>query len=105
MIEMLVYLIAAHAFFDYAGQGDFMAKAKNPSAPIPGVPWYQPMAAHCAIHGAAVYAITGLALLGLVEFIAHGVTDYAKCRGWISYNADQAIHVACKVAYVAWVFA
>lgn len=96
---MLVLLLAAHAFADYAGQGDFMAKAKNRTTAIPGVPWWQPMTAHAAIHGGLVALITGLWWLALIEGAIHFLTDDAKCRGRISYNTDQAIHVACKVAW------
>lgn len=96
---MLVALIGAHALFDYAGQGDFMSKAKNRTTPIPGVPWWNVLAGHAAIHGAAVALITGIWWLFVVEAAIHFVTDDAKCRGRISYNVDQAIHVACKVAY------
>jgi len=46
---ILFYLLAAHAFFDFAGQGDFMAKGKNHKQPIPGVPWYQCLFAHSLI--------------------------------------------------------
>lgn len=105
MIETTAYLLAAHALADYPLQGDFLAKAKNRTAPIPGVPWWQALAAHSAIHAGFVLAITGSLACAAVELIAHAITDDAKCRGRISYNADQAIHVACKLAYAAWVAA
>ena len=98
-LETLLLLIAAHAYFDYAGQGDFMAKAKNQEAPIPGVPWYQPLTAHAAIHGGAVGLITGSLWLGIAEFVVHWVTDHLKCHCFISYNTDQAVHVGCKVLW------
>lgn len=97
----LIALLGAHAYFDYAGQGDFMARAKNQLQEIPGVPWYQVLGAHGLIHGAAVAIITGIWWLCLLEMIVHIVTDNAKCFGRISYNADQAIHVACKLAWFA----
>jgi hypothetical protein len=34
-------LIAGHALADYPLQGDFLSRAKNRSAPIPGFPWWQ----------------------------------------------------------------
>jgi len=98
---MLVALIGAHAFFDYAGQGDFMSKAKNRTAPFPGVPWWNILAAHAAIHGAAVALITGLWWLALPEAAIHFLTDDAKCRGRISYNMDQGVHVGCKLVWWA----
>ena len=93
---MFIALVGAHCFFDYAGQGDFMAKAKNRALPIPGVPFWHPLTAHAAIHGAASALITGLWWVSLAEGLVHWITDDAKCRGKISYNVDQAIHVASK---------
>ncbi len=104
---MLIALIGAHCFLDYAGQGDFMAKAKNPLAPIPGVPWRTVMMAHAAIHAAAVALITGVWWLFLCEYVAHYVIDEGKCRGVYGFNADQAAHLSCKVLWLtlAWAFA
>lgn len=98
---LLIALLMAHAFFDYAGQGDFMAKAKNRSAPIPGVPWWQALAAHATIHGGAVALITGVWWLFILEATAHFLIDDAKCRGKISYNVDQIMHIQCKLAWWA----
>ena len=58
--KMLALLLAAHALCDYPLQGDFLAKAKNPAQPIPGVPWWCAMAAHCAIHAGAVLLVTAM---------------------------------------------
>jgi hypothetical protein len=49
---MMIALFGAHFYFDYAGQGDFMARAKNRLAPIPGVPWHSVLTAHAAIQAA-----------------------------------------------------
>lgn len=97
---ILLLLLAAHALADYPLQGDFLARAKNHTSPIPGVPWYQALAAHSMIQAGAVGLITGSAVLCLAEFVIHFATDYAKCAGKISYNTDQAIHIACKLAWV-----
>lgn len=105
MYLMLIALIGAHFFFDYAGQGDFMAKAKNRRAPIPGVPWWSVLTAHACIHGAAVALITGLPMLFIFESVAHWLTDDLKCRGWIGFNTDQAIHIVCKLAWMGFVYA
>lgn len=98
-IMLLIWLLAGHAVADYALQGDFMAKAKNRFMPIPGVPWWQPMAAHVTIHGAFVAIITGLWWLAPLEAGIHWLTDDAKCASRISFNVDQAIHVACKLLW------
>lgn len=94
-------LMVGHAICDYPLQGDFLARAKNRSAPIPGVPWWQALGAHGAIHAGAVAFLTGIWWLGVAEFIAHAITDDAKCRGRLTFNQDQAIHAVCKAAWVA----
>lgn len=99
-ITTLALLLAGHAAADYPLQGDFLAKAKNRANPIPGVPWYHGLLPHAAIHGGFVGVITGSLTLGVAEFIAHCVIDDSKCMGRISYNQDQALHVACKVLWV-----
>ena len=58
--------------------------------------WPLALAGHAAIHAAVVWLITGSTLLAVIEFAAHSATDWAKCDGRISYNTDQAIHIACK---------
>jgi hypothetical protein len=78
-----------------------MAAAKNRTKPIPGVPFYQPLTAHAAIHGAFVGVITGVPWLAIPEAVIHWITDDAKCRGKIDYNTDQAIHILCKVLWCA----
>ncbi len=96
----LFALMVGHAIADYPLQGDFLAKAKNRTAPIPGVPWWQALAAHALIHGGFVAAITGVWWLGVLELGVHALTDDLKCRGRLSYNQDQAVHVVCKLVWV-----
>lgn len=98
-MTLLFLLLVGHALADYPLQGDFLAKAKNRTAPIPGVPWFQALGAHALIHGGFVAAITGSVWLGLAEVVAHALIDDAKCRGRIGFNTDQAAHVACKVLW------
>lgn len=97
---LLFLLLFAHALADYPLQGDFLARAKNRLAPIPGVPWYQAMGAHALIHAGFVSVLTGSLHLGLAEFAAHFVIDDLKCRGRIGFNVDQLLHAICKVAWV-----
>lgn len=85
---------------DYPLQGDFLSKAKNRATPMPGVPWYQALGAHAVIHGAAVVLVTGVWWLGLLEAACHAWIDDAKCTGKIGFNADQALHVMCKLIWV-----
>ena len=96
-----VLLIVGHALADYPLQGEFLSKAKNRFAPLAGVPWYQALAAHGVIHGGAVGWITGSIVLGVLETLSHMLIDDLKCGHRISYNLDQALHVACKVLWLA----
>lgn len=98
-LTILFALIVVHAVCDYPLQGDFLARAKNFAAPIAGVPWWQAMGAHSLIHGGGVMLVTGSAVLGMVEAVAHFSIDAAKCGGKIKFNTDQALHVACKVVW------
>lgn len=99
-LPMFCALIAGHALCDYPLQGDFLAKGKNRTAPIPGMPWQQLLGAHAAIHGGAVGLITGIWWLGLLEFAAHFVIDDAKCRSRLTFTQDQTLHVVCKATWV-----
>lgn len=100
MIEVFALLVFAHALADYPLQGDFLARGKNRTAPILGVPWQHPLAAHSIIHGGLVGLITGSIWLGVAETICHAAIDDAKCRGKIGYHADQALHIICKVIWI-----
>lgn len=99
MITTFLLLLVAHALCDYPLQGDFLSRSKNPASPVPGVPWMWAMAAHAAIHGGAVGLVTQIQTLGLCEFAAHAVIDYAKCRGWLTFSGDQWLHIVCKALW------
>jgi hypothetical protein len=122
-VPMFAAFVVAHLVADYPGQGDFLARAKNVSAPIPGVPWRTILASHAAIHGGAVWAVAaaflalggmdlhlavrfGL-LLGLCETLMHATIDHLKCSGRLgavgdgSFNCDQLLHLLCKLGWVA----
>lgn len=98
--HMLFVLVVAHFLCDFPLQGDFLAKAKNPEAPLPGVPWQWAMLAHAAIHAGAVLAITGNLQMACMELCAHAAIDIEKCRGKLTFGGDQALHLACKLLYV-----
>jgi len=98
-IQMMLAMFVAHALCDYPLQGDFLARAKNPVAPIPGVPWAWAMSAHCAIHAGAVGAITGSVVLAVIEFVLHFHFDNMKCRGRITFSGDQGLHLLTKAIF------
>jgi len=101
LLQMFALLIVAHMVADYPLQGEFLSRAKNRHAPVPGVPWYQALAAHGVIHGGAVGCITGSITLGVLETLSHMLIDDFKCANRISYDLDQALHVGCKVVWLA----
>jgi hypothetical protein len=97
---LFIALVIGHALGDYPLQGDFLARAKNHKAPIPGVPWYQALTAHALIQAGIVWVITGSAICALLEFMAHWCIDRMKCEGAIDFDVDQFLHVLCKAVYV-----
>ena len=107
-LMVIFLLIAAHAAFDYALQGDTVALNKNPNANTAlqkHVPWYYWLGSHALMHGGAVALITGSAWLGLAETAAHFAIDYGKCLGKYSIHIDQLLHVVCKVTWlIVWCF-
>lgn len=99
-------LSIGHALMDFPLQGEYIATGKNwrllkkladPARP-PAI-WIWCMAAHCFMHGGAVWVLTGSFLLGLVEFTIHWIIDVAKCSGRTSFHQDQSMHYLCKAAY------
>ncbi|MGV8959873.1 MAG: DUF3307 domain-containing protein [Stenotrophomonas sp.] len=101
LLQLFALLIFGHALADYPLQGQFLARAKNRLSPVPGVPWYQALGAHAVIHGGMVGVITGSLLLGALECAAHALIDDFKCARRIGFNVDQALHVGCKLLWVA----
>ena len=100
---ILFLLIAAHAAFDYAWQGDTVAVNKNPNAKTAlqkHVPWYYWMLSHALMHGAAVTLITNSAMLGVAETCAHFFIDWGKCQNKYSIHGDQILHGLCKLVWL-----
>jgi hypothetical protein len=105
--QMFFWLVTGHFVMDYALQGSTMAAQKSP---VPGgprnealaraVPWPYWMTTHALMHGGVVYVVTGSMTLGLLETAMHFATDVAKCCHKIDIHVDQAIHLACKVAWL-----
>lgn len=105
MFAAFFALLVVHALADYPQQGPYLSAAKNPSDPLgAGGVWVHALMAHSLIQGGGVALVlwiaTGAWWLGLCEVLAHFVIDYAKCQRRISFHADQALHVACKVVWL-----
>ncbi|MGJ8689687.1 MAG: DUF3307 domain-containing protein [Gammaproteobacteria bacterium] len=104
--ELFFQLLVGHALADFVLQSDAMGRGKNrhndmqKSAGSNFPRWYYWLSAHSLVHGGIVYLITGSLTLGLIETFAHGLIDFTKCEGKIGINTDQALHIACKIAYV-----
>jgi hypothetical protein len=105
--QMIFLLAAGHVLMDFPLQGEFLAQGKSrrhlvqlndPSRP-PSM-WITCMTAHCLLHAAAVWIITGCVLLGCVEFVLHAIIDTLRCEGLTTFNRDQFLHLACKIGYV-----
>lgn len=99
VLQKFSAMVGAHAVCDYPLQGEFLAIGKNRFNPSPLIPWYQALGAHAVIHGLAVGFVTKSVCLGISEVIAHAITDDLKCKGRLSFNQDQMIHIACKFAW------
>lgn len=98
-MKKFLLLCAGHALCDYPLQGDFLAKGKNHTAPISGVPFQQCLGAHALIHAGMVLVVTESVSLAMAELAIHAATDYAKCDGKLTFNQDQAIHYGCKLLW------
>lgn len=102
---MFYLLLFCHFLADYPLQGDFLANGKNPDGAMGqnGV-WKHALFAHAFIQSGFVLLVTGSFQCAIFELLAHAWIDYGKCKKWISYNTDQALHVACKIVYLFIVF-
>lgn len=100
-MEALVWMLIGHAVADYPLQGDWLSKAKNPTLVlVPGETiWPLALVSHAAIHAGSVKLATGSWVLAGAEFVAHAAIDLWKMRGGLTYNGDQYLHIACKVAW------
>lgn len=99
-LALFFMLVAWHALADFALQNDFIAKAKNPETPIPGINWQVVLLAHGLIHAFGVFLFTDMLSLAVIEVASHFLIDYEKCRKRITFIQDQLLHIGCKVAYV-----
>lgn len=106
-MELLFLFLVAHAVCDFVLQGEAMGSGKNRRKESaaehgPGYPpWYYWLGAHALTHGGAVFLISGLWPLGVLEALLHAGIDFSKCEGRLSFDQDQGLHLLCKLVYVA----
>jgi hypothetical protein len=93
---MLFLMLAGHALADGPLQPPELSRGKRD--PNFGRA-LQALTIHSLIHGGAVALITGRWWLGAAETIAHFSIDFLKCGGHIGHGTDQALHLACKIAW------
>lgn len=103
-LALLALLLMGHFLGDFVLQHDRMALEKCPGADVT-LDWRWWLTGHAASHGLIVALLTGVAGLGVAEWIAHWLIDWAKCRWRISLALDQALHILCKLAWVGWLLA
>lgn len=101
--EPLAWMLIGHALADYPLQGDWLSKAKNHKLGlVPGETiWPLALLSHAAIHAGAVKLATGSWWLAALEFWTHAWIDWGKCEGMFGYNADQTMHLLCKLVWFA----
>ena len=112
LLDALFLLVFGHALADFVLQPEAMGYGKNRNDKIHDTEhslfpnWWYWLTAHSLVHGGVVYLISATLLgasaallLGIVETVAHWLTDFSKCENWISVHQDQAIHISLKVLY------
>lgn len=97
-LELMFFMIAGHAYADFALQGPWHSSAKYPGNEH-GYPWQVGLLCHGLIHGGIVGLVTGSWLLGTFETISHAMIDYGKSRGWYGNVTDQLAHITCKIIW------
>lgn len=98
---MFFWLMVSHATCDMALQNDFIAQAKNRNTALGAVYWPWVLSAHGLMHAGGVALVTGSVGLGMCEYAGHVLIDFCKCEKWIGFHVDQALHVACKLLWLA----
>ncbi len=96
---MLFLMIAGHALADRPLQEGAIRAEKYAPRSHGDRRWMAGIAAHALIHGGVVCLVTGMWQLGVAETLSHAAIDEAKLRGWFGQSTDQALHMACKVAW------
>lgn len=98
---MLFLMLIGHAIADGPLQPGWLSRDKRHE-------WWQirwsALGFHGSVHGFFVMIFTGRPELFFAELVTHVAIDYAKSRGRLSMEADQALHVVCKIVWAFYVF-
>lgn len=100
ILRLLFLLLAGHGLGDFALQTEWIATNKNRHVKNTVCIWPHLLTAHSLIHGMIVYMITGKIILGILETIAHWITDFSKCEGWFNFHTDQFMHLFVKIIWL-----
>lgn len=98
VVVLLFWLLVGHALCDFPLQGNYLSAAKRAGAA--SMHWGWALTWHSMIHAGAVALVTGSVALGILELVSHWSIDFGKTRGKFSDSFDQALHVACKFAWL-----
>lgn len=106
MIKLFIKLLCVHALSDFSLQNDAMTKFKNRLnwEKVQGSKrtiWLYWLVSHSLIHGLGVALVTGVWWLGVLETVAHSLIDFGKCEKRYGFHTDQALHVICKITWLA----
>jgi hypothetical protein len=113
IFTLFFLLIAGHAVGDFAIQTSWVAYNKSRHAKdnpaLEGgtggqIVWPWVLVAHALHHGLIVFLITQKISLGVLETLAHTITDYGKSENWYGFHMDQVLHIAAKVVWIGLLF-
>lgn len=103
-VALVLSMLLAHYFADYALQSDYVARTKA-KAGTPNSGGWHTLIAHSSHHalcaGIAGYLfanVTGAVLAGFIIGVSHGIIDYQSAvKKRISPNKDQALHITFAI--------
>jgi hypothetical protein len=98
-LALFAAFVVMHALADFPLQGDYIAKQKARKNADNTSVWIVAISAHSVIHAGGVWLVSGSLAFFAAELILHFLIDLAKGEGKFGLVADQALHLACKVAY------
>lgn len=96
-LALFALLLVGHALADTVLQPPWLAVRKYDPDPNVAAP---AMLIHGAVHALPVALVTGVWELALCEMFVHPLIDRGKGAGFYGMKTDQALHTACKLAWL-----